>query len=74
MYVYDYWMKDGSRKQFLTDNHSFIPDEVYDFIDSHKKEIKGAFCDRFYMDVESFLSGDNLEDYQVICKYYEEED
>lgn len=74
MYVYDYWMKDGSRKQFLTDNHPFIPDEVCDFIDSHEKEITGAFCDRFYMNVESFLNGDKLEDYQVICKYYEEGD
>lgn len=73
MYVYDYWMKDGSRKQFLTDNR-FFPDEVCNFADAHKEEITSAFCDHFNMTVESFLGGDKLENYQVICKYYKEEE
>lgn len=73
MYIYDYFLKDGSRKQFFADQ-ACIPDEVCDFVDSHKEEIIGAFCDHFNMTVESFLGGAEPNDNQVICKYYEEEE
>ena len=67
MYMYDYYLKDGSRKVFYTDE-SDIPEELLEFVEEHENEIDDKFCDHFPMTVKEFFRETELEDCDVICK------
>lgn len=66
MWIYDFELKNGIRKMFYTDS-PFIPDEVSDFCEEHKGEIKYRYCDHFSCSVKSFINGKSLESSVVIC-------
>ena len=67
MWAYDYYLKDGSRRIFYT-NEPDYPEEVLKFCENHKDEIEDSFCDHYPMTVEEFIGENKLEDYKVICK------
>lgn len=67
MYIYDYYLKNNSRKIFYTDS-SDIPKEVISFGEKNKDKIKTSYCDHFPMTVEEFIGEEKLNSYEVICE------
>ena len=67
MYMYDYYLKNNSRKIFYTDE-SDIPKEILDFCEENKDNIKTSFCDHFPMTVKEFVGKKKLKPYEIVCE------
>lgn len=67
MWIYDYYLKNGERKQFYTDEPGF-PHEVAAFYDKNKEQIEDSFCDHFPCTIAEFTNGKRVDEEIVICK------
>lgn len=67
MWIYDYCLKNGGRKQSYTDEPGF-PREVAAFYDENKEQIKDSFCYHFSCTIAEFTNGKSIDEGIVICK------
>ena len=67
MWIYDYYLKNGVRKQFYTDEPG-LPREVAAFCDRNKGQIEDSFCDHFPCTIAEFTNGKCIDKEIIVCK------
>lgn len=56
MWVYQVCLKDGTEKEFLTDE-PYVPDDYLKFCEENKDSIDDVFCDHFPMTISEWKMG-----------------